>query len=139
MWGGPHGPRPTPASAPVLSSLQPDRGGRRGRRRPPTRGRPQECVLHGKLNSMPVLRLTLLFATLLPLAAQQFSSDLYGGLRWRTIGPYRGGRTVAAAGIPTQPNVFYVAANDGGIWKTDDFGRTWKPLFDDQPTGSIGA
>src|SRR6202171_6261715 len=81
----------------------------------------------------------LILIALLPLAAQQFSSDLYAGLRWRTIGPYRGGRTVAAAGIPAQPNVFYVAANDGGIWKTDDFGRTWKPLFDDQPTGSIGA
>ncbi len=55
------------------------------------------------------------------------------------IGPFRGGRTVAAAGIPSQPNVFYVAANNGGVWKTDDYGRTWKPIFDDQPTGSIGA
>ncbi|HEV2690851.1 MAG TPA: glycoside hydrolase, partial [Bryobacteraceae bacterium] len=73
------------------------------------------------------------------LGAQQFSPDLYSGLRWRMIGPYRGGRTVAAAGIASQPNVFYVAANNGGVWKTDDFGRTWKPLFDDQPTGSIGA
>jgi photosystem II stability/assembly factor-like uncharacterized protein len=81
----------------------------------------------------------LILSTAIPLAAQQFSPDLYAGLRWRTIGPYRGGRTVAVAGIPSQPNVFYVAANDGGIWKTDDFGRTWKPLFDDQPTGSIGA
>jgi len=93
----------------------------------------------GKLNSMAVLRIPLLFIALLPLAAQQFSPDLYAGLRWRTIGPYRGGRTVAAAGIPAQPNVFYIAANDGGIWKTDDYGRTWNPLFDDQPTGSIGA
>jgi photosystem II stability/assembly factor-like uncharacterized protein len=81
----------------------------------------------------------LILSTVMSLAAQQFSPDLYAGLRWRTIGPYRGGRTVAAAGIPSQPNVFYVAANDGGIWKTNDFGRTWKPLFDDQPTGSIGA
>ena len=81
----------------------------------------------------------LILSAVTPLAAQQFSPDLYAGLRWRMIGPYRGGRTVAAAGIPAQPNVFYVAANDGGIWKTDDFGRTWKPLFDDQPTGSIGA
>jgi photosystem II stability/assembly factor-like uncharacterized protein len=55
------------------------------------------------------------------------------------IGPFRGGRTVAAAGIASQPNVFYVAANNGGVWKTDDYGRTWRPLFDDQPTGSIGA
>jgi photosystem II stability/assembly factor-like uncharacterized protein len=55
------------------------------------------------------------------------------------IGPFRGGRTVAATGIPSQPNVFYVAANNGGVWKTTDFGRTWTPIFDDQPTGSIGA
>ncbi len=55
------------------------------------------------------------------------------------IGPFRGGRTVAADGIASQPNVFYVAANNGGVWKTDDYGRTWRPLFDDQPTGSIGA
>ncbi len=55
------------------------------------------------------------------------------------IGPFRGGRTIAAAGIVSQPNVFYVAATNGGLWKTDDVGRTWRPLFDDQPTGSIGA
>jgi len=54
----------------------------------------------------------LVLSTVMPLAAQQLSPDLYAGLRWRTIGPYRGGRTVAAAGIPTQPNVFYVAANN---------------------------
>src|ERR1700686_4693880 len=93
----------------------------------------------GKLNSMAVLRLAPLASRLLPVAAQQFSPDLYAGLRWRMIGPYRGGRTVAAAGIPAQPNVFYVAANNGGVWKTDDYGRTWNSLFDDQPTGSIGA
>ncbi|MBZ5607411.1 MAG: glycoside hydrolase [Acidobacteriia bacterium] len=55
------------------------------------------------------------------------------------IGPFRAGRTVAAAGIPSQPNVFYVAVNNGGVWKTDDAGRTWQPFFDQQPTGSIGA
>ncbi|HEX7198153.1 MAG TPA: glycosyl hydrolase, partial [Dongiaceae bacterium] len=81
-------------------------------------------------------RLALIFfATLL--AAQTPAN--YAGLRWRDIGPYRGGRTVGAAGIAAQPNVFYIGVNNGGIWKTDDFGRTWKPLFDDQPTGSIGA
>src|SRR5882724_12748759 len=78
-----------------------------------------------------------LFATLL--CAQNFDPKYYSGLRWRDIGPFRGGRTVGAAGIADQPNVFYIGVNNGGIWKTDDYGRTWKPLFDDQPTGSIGA
>ena len=64
---------------------------------------------------------------------------VYAGLRWRNIGPFRGGRTVGAAGIPGQPNVFYIGVNNGGVWKTTDSGRTWKPIFDDQPTGSIGA
>lgn len=54
------------------------------------------------------------------------------------IGPHRGGRTVGAVGVPQQPNTFYIGVNNGGVWKTNDYGRTWKPIFDDQPTGSIG-
>src|SRR5947209_6460765 len=61
------------------------------------------------------------------------------GLAWRGIGPFRGGRTVAATGVPQQPNVFYIGVNNGGVWKTNDYGRIWRPIFDDEPTQSIGA
>jgi photosystem II stability/assembly factor-like uncharacterized protein len=74
-----------------------------------------------------------------PLVAQQFNPNLYQNMRWRMIGPHRAGRTVGAAGVPDQPNVFYIGVNNGGVWKTNDFGHTWTPIFDDQPTGSIGT
>ncbi|CAN5487865.1 hypothetical protein BH10ACI3_BH10ACI3_15000 [soil metagenome] len=70
--------------------------------------------------------------------SQSVDASLYKSMRWRMIGPFRGGRTVGAVGIPSQPNVFYIGVNNGGVWKTTDAGRTWKPIFDDQPTGSIG-
>src|SRR5437867_4749749 len=68
-----------------------------------------------------------------------FPPALYQEMRWRQVGPFRGGRTRAAAGVPSQPNTFYVGQVNGGVWKTDDYGRTWIPVFDDQPTQSIGA
>ncbi|PYO09627.1 MAG: hypothetical protein DMD30_05370 [Gemmatimonadetes bacterium] len=67
------------------------------------------------------------------------SPDLYSGLRWRMIGPFRGGRVAAATGVPGRPNEFYFGAVNGGVWKTIDGGRVWFPIFDGQSTASIGA
>ncbi len=64
---------------------------------------------------------------------------LFREMRWRPIGPFRGGRTKAAAGVPGSPASSTSASCNGGVWKTTDYGRTWTPIFDDQPTGSIGA
>ena len=89
-----------------------------------------------------LIRALLVCAVALPaatLGAQQYDSTLFAEMRWRMIGPHRGGRTVAAVGIPDQPNVFYIGVNNGGVWKTTDYGRVWTPIFDDQPTGSVGA
>ena len=63
---------------------------------------------------------------------------LYQDLHWRLIGPFRGGRVLTVAGIPGDGRHYYFGAVDGGVWATDDAGRTWRPIFDSQPAGSIG-
>ena len=85
------------------------------------------------------MRSLLLLATVALAGASTYSPTLFHELRWRPIGPLRGGRTKSAEGVAGQPNVFYIGVCNGGVWKTDDYGRTWTPIFDDQPTGSIGA
>ena len=77
-------------------------------------------------------------AQAVPGASAAQSSEAYQSLRYRLVGPFRAGRTVGAVGIPSQPNVFFVGVNNGGVWKTDDYGRTWRPIFDAASTGSVG-
>jgi photosystem II stability/assembly factor-like uncharacterized protein len=72
------------------------------------------------------------------LAAQRVDPSLYSSLEWRMIGPFRAGRTIGATGVRGQPNVFYAGVNNGGVWKTTDYGRVWTPIFDAEPTGSVG-
>ena len=89
-----------------------------------------------------------LFARLRPLAlaclgfgiaAGACAASGFGDLHWRLLGPFRGGRVLAVAGVAGQPQHFYFGAVNGGVWETLDAGRTWQPIFDDQPIGSIGA
>jgi photosystem II stability/assembly factor-like uncharacterized protein len=70
---------------------------------------------------------------------QVVPAELVNGLKWRLIGPFRGGRVVAVAGVPGDSTTFYFGGVNGGVWKTTDAGTVWVPIFDGQPVGSIGA
>src|SRR5579871_4906612 len=94
----------------------------------------------GVKNFLRCLLVVTAFSSLLPFAiCQQVDPKMYGEMQWRMIGPFRGGRTVPVAGVPGQPSVFYMGVNNGGVWKTTNYGDTWKPLFDEQPTQSVGT
>src|SRR4051794_19834868 len=89
---------------------------------------------------MPLRRLLpvlLLLASSAAFAA--VDPSLFQDLRWRLIGPFRGGRVLAVTGVPGEPEHFYFGSVNGGVWETGDAGRTWQPIFDSQPIGSIGA
>src|ERR1700683_1825562 len=75
----------------------------------------------------------------LPGGAQSYDPSLVGALKWRMIGPFRGGRVLAVSGIPGEPDVYYFGAVAGGIWKTTNSGITWQPIFDPHRIASIGA
>lgn len=77
--------------------------------------------------------------TLPALADPSSLAPLLAPLHWRAIGPFRGGRVLAVSGVPGEPHHFYFGAVNGGVWETRDAGRTWQPIFDSAPVGSIGA
>lgn len=93
----------------------------------------------------PMMRFALIFLASLVFSAAAFpASDTaatspLAGLKWRSIGPSRGGRVLAVSGVKQQPEVFYFGAVVGGVWKTEDAGASWEPIFDKEPIASIGA
>jgi photosystem II stability/assembly factor-like uncharacterized protein len=105
---------------------------------------PGEIMTHKYLRSVFLalaLAAPFVIGALPRLLAQpaQIDPGVFGALRWRNIGPFRGGRVNGVSGVPGQPNTFYFGSVGGGVWKTTNAGRTWLPIFDSQPVASIGA
>jgi photosystem II stability/assembly factor-like uncharacterized protein len=88
---------------------------------------------------LTVLIIAVFHVLCVSIVAQQTDPSLYSGLRWRMIGPFRGGRVNAVSGVVGQPDTFYFGSVGGGVWKSANAGRTWTPIFDDTNVASIGA
>ena len=95
--------------------------------------------MDSKVRRCSVGPVILLLAVGAQLVAQSVSPELFNGMQWRMIGPFRGGRVVAVSGIPGDGATFFFGSVGGGVWKTPSAGVTWAPLFDGQPIASIGA
>src|SRR5580700_10271175 len=80
-----------------------------------------------------------IFSVVATATAQQIPSNILEAMQWRLIGPHRGGRITSVAGVPSQPSIYYVGTPGGGVWKTEDGGQVWKPIFDRAHVASIGA
>jgi len=93
----------------------------------------------GRSVSLTILALFILLAPGSQPVAGQGAEELYADMHWRSIGPTRAGRGRPLAGVPSQPNVFYVGFDNGGLWRSTDYGSSWEPLFDHESTSSIGA
>src|SRR5215813_14047186 len=88
---------------------------------------------------MSLTRAVTALGLLAACTVQAADPALFQDLHWRLVGPFRGGRVLAVAGVPDEPQHFYFGSVNGGVWETLDAGRTWQPIFDGQPVGSIGA
>src|SRR5262249_39974768 len=124
------------------------RRGRSGKdrfaRRPAARGAQAASLMYLSVLPEHTMRTLLIppvvAATVAAAASTMTAQDLsFGEMRWRDIGPTRAGRARALAGVPSEPNTFYAGFDNGGVWRSTDYGANWVPLFDDQSTGSIGA
>jgi photosystem II stability/assembly factor-like uncharacterized protein len=99
----------------------------------------QSGMTHTNVNCVARRVVALLFVFAIAASAQNVPTNILQAMQWRLIGPHRGGRVTSVSGVPSQPAVYYIGTPGGGVWKTENGGRVWKPIFDGQRVASIGA